>query len=104
MHRIPRRIALKSLALLGGLGFPSSLWASRTMSNTLDLNKPLNQTGWEIFQSLGKGNQFLSPTSIGLALAMTERGARESTRQEMRQVLHLGAGESAQDPDRKSVV
>lgn len=98
MHRIHRRIALKSLALLGGLGFPSSLWASRAMTNSLDLNKPLNQTGWEIFQSLGKGNQFLSPTSIGLALAMTERGARESTRQEMRKVLHLGAADSSQDP------
>ena len=41
------------------------------------------------------GNLFYSPTSISIALAMTEGGARGATKAEMDKVLHLPAGAQA---------
>jgi len=39
------------------------------------------------------GNQFLSPYSISVALAMTVAGARGKTREQMRETLHYALGE-----------
>ncbi len=92
MMRIDRRTALKSLALAGGLpqlARATSLSESIETSAPSSLSAATNQLGWELFRSLGAGNLFLSPASIALALAMTERGARGATREEMRKVLHL---------------
>ena len=49
----------------------------------------LNQLGLDLFHKLSPKNLFLSPTSVGLALAMTEKGARGETRAQMRNILHM---------------
>lgn len=57
----------------------------------------LNQLGLDLFPKLSPKNLFLSPTSIGLALAMAEQGARGVTRSQMRKVLHLADSKEPED-------
>lgn len=64
----------------------------------------LNRLGWELFGKLSQEDLFLSPSSIGLALAMAEQGARGETRDQMRKVLHLGDYQNDVDPGWRAII
>lgn len=64
----------------------------------------LNRLGWELFGKLSKDDLFLSPSSIGLALAMAEQGARGETREQMRKVLHLEGSQTDVDPGWRAII
>jgi serpin B len=56
----------------------------------------VNAFGADLYARLraADGNLIVSPYSVGTALAMTALGARDNTREEMRTVLHLPAGDT----------
>lgn len=87
--RVDRRALLRSLALGFAVSPLAELEAMTLEQPAFELIPSVNRFGWELFRGLGSGNLFLSPTSLAMALGMTELGARSSTRQEMRKVLHL---------------
>lgn len=118
---IARRNALKLLGLLGagplvlsgcgGEKTESSVWGTgddgfppikEADLNGLSVNEPLvqglNQFGLELLRILPKGNQLISPISLGFCLGMAELGADGTTREEMRKVLHLSAKPDTTDP------
>ncbi len=79
----------------------------RSQEPSLKMKTPtdgLNQLGWELFGKLGTGDLFLSPSSIGLALAMAEQGARGETRDQMRKVLHLDGTQTDRDPGWRNII
>ncbi|MFO0744817.1 MAG: serpin family protein [Myxococcota bacterium] len=58
------------------------------------LAKPYNDFGFDLWRELAAdagGNLALSPASLSLAFSMTYAGARGSTADDMKKVLHLGA-------------
>ncbi|MBZ0136228.1 MAG: serpin family protein [Planctomycetes bacterium] len=61
-----------------------------------------NEFGFDLLRHLHKDgeNTFLSPTSIGMALQMTSRGAKGETLSEMNETMHVGALEVG-DANRK---
>lgn len=101
MSDMNRRAALKTLGALGlgSIAYPClpTLRGESKLTNQ-GIPNSLNQSGWELFRTLPTGNVLISPTSIGLALAMTERGAKGQTAQEMRKVLHLENTTLSADP------
>ncbi len=112
-NRLSRRKALLGLTGLGmgglvkmampdeGLGLAMGCCSGPALEDAPKMNEAyvtgLNQLGLDLFPKLSSKNLFLSPTSIGLALAMAEQGARGSTRAQMRKVLHL-ATSNGSDP------
>ncbi len=110
MYSLNRRSALKTLGAMGcgslASRFTTSLNAGMHPMNkdTSDIPASLNRTGWELFRKLDGANVLISPASIGLALAMTERGAGGQTRDEMRQVLHFSPENPQTDPGFASLV
>lgn len=57
----------------------------------IELSTANNQFGFELLKRLHKDgeNTFISPTSIGMALQMTSRGAKGDTLAEMNQTMHV---------------
>lgn len=93
-----RRQMLQSLGALGLLPALGLRGSMMTGPQSHSLSNGFNAFGWDLFRKLGGANPFLSPTSIALALAMTERGARGETRNQMRKVLRLPESDSPTDP------
>ena len=96
---LTRRLAVLALTegALAGLiktPFPNALLAKPIAFSMVPAQDPntkmngLNQLGWDLFRKLTDDNLFFSPTSIGLALAMAEMGARGDTGAQMRKILH----------------
>src|ERR1700755_3482090 len=82
------------LALSGAVAAHSLLGSSRAVaqpSGAADLATTNTRFGLDLYHRLvfEQGNLFLSPFSISTALAMTAAGAKGTTLDEMRKVLHL---------------
>ncbi len=127
MAMLPRRKALQWMGLLGSApwllggcsgskpgdtdwggsddGSPEQLPQEADLTGLKvneSLVEALNQFGWDLLRSLPEGNQFISPASVGLCLAMIERGAEGTTRGEIRKVLHLSEKPDLTDPGWKT--
>ncbi|RLS38459.1 MAG: hypothetical protein DWH82_07735, partial [Planctomycetota bacterium] len=103
-HLMQRRELLKTAAWALACSTPGmgKLLAKVPMQS---IARGSNQFGWELLRQLdGKGNTFVSPTSIAAALGMTALGARGETLKEMARVLHVPAGTPDLDAGWKELI
>ena len=103
-HLMQRRELLKTAAWALACSTPGmgKLLAKVPMQS---IARGSNQFGWELLRQLdGKGNTFVSPTSIAAALGMTALGARGETLKEMSRVLHVPVGTPDLDAGWKELI